>query len=84
MGGVFKEKEKEHVSFLPQMEPVELLHHPIFSLGRSAENLSIKSESTYLSTAQADYSVSISKNISDLKLEAAPLSSRFARMLELI
>jgi len=84
MGGIFKEKEKEHISLLPQIELVEKLYHPIVSLSRSAKNLLIQPEATYQSTMEADHAVNVSKNVSDLKLEVAPLPSRFSKMLESI
>jgi hypothetical protein len=87
MAGAMKtrEREAEKVSTLPRMERVERLHHPIDSLSRSATHIRIPPDATYTNLVDADRSVGIARNISDLGLnEAVSLTRRFQMLLETV
>ena len=80
MVAVFKKREKTERITLPRVAPV--IYHPLNALDRSSQHIHTTSESTHKTMSAADLATKIAKNISELKLDAAPLSSRFARMLE--
>jgi hypothetical protein len=87
MAGAQKQREepREKVSHLPHVERVEEIHPPIESLGRSATYLLVPPDATYISLVKANTAIEIARNVSDLHLnEAVSLSSRFARLLEVV
>ena len=78
-------KKKPVVSNLPAISLVSGFHHPLVSLTRTARHLSLSPDATYRSVQTADFALSVVTNVSKLRLDAtAPISSRFARMLEAI
>lgn len=85
VGETFKERPPEERA-APVRVPLPVareMHTPIDVLSRSVAHLRTHSEATYRDTGEADFRLSVAKNIQELRLEgSAPLSSRFARLLD--
>ena len=80
MGVIQRERETEKREMLPLIR--RQVYNSITSLGRIAFHLKTPVEGTYSSPQDADFAMRISSNMASLRLDAVPLSSRFARMLE--
>jgi hypothetical protein len=80
MGTIQRERETEKREMLPLIR--RQVYNSITSLGRIASHVRTPVEGAYATPQQADFAMRISSNMASLRLDAVPLSSRFARMLE--